>query len=646
MNGKKPTIALFLCKCGTNIADMVDYDQVAARFASQAVIEKHDLYCSPAGKKAMEESLKKNNPDMVVVAACSPKTHEKTFRDVSAAVGINMAKVHMANIREQAAWVTADKKEATQKAIELINGAISRIRLHEELQARSMECRTDVVVIGGGIAGIEAALMAANAGRKVTLFEKEISLGGSVIKMEEVAPNMECAPCLLAPRISAIRDNKNITVIANAEVTDVLGFFGNFTVKARKKARYVKNSCIGCEACFEVCPVDVISDFHHGLGTKKAVYTLFPGSLPATAIIDKNKCLHFVDGSCDACVAACPFQSIDFNDTDSLVEISAGAVIIATGAGNAVPKLPPALGYKKFKDVHTLMEFERIGSSNGPYGGDFHCADGRPVKSLAVVHCAGSLTKEGLPYCSGICCMTGMKAGEALRKKIPDALVVNIHDRLTLPGPEAETFYSHQIKEGTQFIKSSGLSKIKVEQENDKLQVSGPDFKPVTVDMVVLATGSAPCDDMAALTTILNTDTNENGFFKPDHQILHATGTSIDGIYAAGACASPCDIPTAITRAQAAAGDIVSRLVPGRKIDLEAMTSCIDEKLCAGCKMCIALCPYKAVTFDKEKRISVINEAICRGCGTCVAGCPGKAAGAKHYTKEQIFAEVGGIIHA
>jgi heterodisulfide reductase subunit A len=164
--------------------------------------------------------------------------------------------------------------------------------------------------------------------------------------------------------------------------------------------------------------------------------------------------------------------------------------------------------------------------------------------------------------------------------------------------------------------------------------------------MVVLATGSAPCDDMAALTTILNTDTNENGFFKPDHQILHATGTSIDGIYAAGACASPCDIPTAITRAQAAAGDIVSRLVPGRKIDLEAMTSCIDEKLCAGCKMCIALCPYKAVTFDKEKRISVINEAICRGCGTCVAGCPGKAAGAKHYTKEQIFAEVGGIIHA
>jgi len=646
MKGKKPTVALFLCKCGTNIADMIDMDVVAKRFAEAATIETHELFCSPAGKKFMTESLKKSKPDIVVVAACSPKTHEKTFRDIAAAAEINLAKVQMANIREQDAWVTADKNEATKKAIALINGAIERSMFHEELQPRFMECLTDIVVIGGGIAGIEAALMAAAAGRKVTIIEKEISLGGNVIKMEEVAPKMECAPCLLAPRIAAVRDNPNITVIANADVTDVLGFFGNFNVKVRQKARYVKNTCIGCEACFEVCPVESPSAFHCGLGNKKAVYTLFPGSLPAAAIIDKKQCKHFIDGSCNACAAACPFQAIDFEDHDRQLEIAAGAVIVATGSATVgASVLPKRLGYKKFSDVYTLSEFERIASSNGPYGGSIHCVDGRPVTSLAVIHCAGSLTKDGIPYCSGICCATALKAGEMLRKKQPDAKVFNIHDRLTFPGRETESFFERQIEEGTRFLKTNDLQGVTISQKGNTLVVSGAGFEPVSADMVVLATPVVPCVGMEGLSAMLNTETSESGFFKPDHQILHATGTSIDGIYAAGSCASPCDIPTAITRAQAAAGDAIARLMPGRKIELEVMTTCIDEHLCSGCKLCISLCPYKAITFDKEKRQSFVNEAICRGCGTCVAGCPGGAARAKHFTDQQLIAEMEGVLH-
>ena len=396
MGEKKLNVALFLCKCGANIADFVDLKEVEAAFNGNGktmLVETYDLLCSPAGKKSMRESLLKSKPDVVVVAACSPKMHEKTFQAVLTDAGMNMAKIQMANVREQCAWVTANKKAAIKRSV-----------LHDDLDRRSMECLTDIVIIGGGIAGIEAALMAANAGRKVTIIEKEMSLGGSVIKTEEVAPNMECAPCLLAPRLSAIRDNKNIRVISNAVVTDVLGFFGNFKIKAKRHARYVKDNCIGCEACFEVCPVTMKNDFHLGLGTKKAITTLFAGSVPAAAFIDIGNCQHFTDGKCgDACVAACPFQSIDFEDKEEEIEVAAGAVIMATGYGTFDPSGIAELGFGQIDNVYTMPQFERIASSNGPYGGEIKLKNGQLPKSAAIIHCAGSLVENGIPYCSGIC---------------------------------------------------------------------------------------------------------------------------------------------------------------------------------------------------------------------------------------------------
>ena len=648
MSEKKPNVALFLCKCGANIAEFIDLKEVEARFSGGGktmFVETQDLLCSPAGKKNMRKALLNNKPDVVVIAACSPKMHEKTFQGVVADAGINMAKMQMANIREQSAWVTADKKEATLKAIALINAAFERSVLHDDLHPRTMECLTDLVIIGGGIAGIEAALMAASAGRKVTIVEKEISLGGSVIKTEEVAPAMECAPCLLAPRLSAIRDNKNIRVISNASVTDVLGFLGNFKVKVRRMARYVKDSCIGCEACFEVCPVTMKSGFHLGLGTKKAVSTLFAGSVPAAAAIDKAACLHFIDGSCNACATVCPFQSIDFDDQDEDIEVTAGAVIVATGYGTARASDIPGLGSGKIDNVYSMPEFERIAGSNGPYGGEIRLKNGKPPRSMAVIHCAGSLSDSGVSYCSGICCMTAAKAGELLHKKTPDARIFSVHDRLVFNGPQQHAFYEKQIEEGTHYVKTAQLRSICLAQKDDGIEVSAGDFQPMTVDMVVLSTGITPPEGTDALARILNADLNEAGFFKADHPILRAIGSSIDGVYLAGCCASPCDVATAITRAQAAAGDAIAKLVPGRKIELEVMTSTIDETKCAGCKLCIAVCPYKAITFDAQKKISVINEAICRGCGTCAATCPGDAARAYHFTNQQIMAEIGGLLH-
>lgn len=639
---------LFLCRCGANIADFVDLPQLeswAKERGDLCFVETHDLLCSPAGKTFVEDTIRAHSPDTVVVAACSPKMHEKTFGDAAQNAGLNMARVAMANVREQCAWVTADKAQATRKAQSLIAAGIARAARQEDLEPRFMECLTDLVVIGGGIAGMEAALAGANAGRTVTIIEREISLGGSLIKTEEVAPAMECSPCLLAPRLAQIKEHPNIRVVTQAEVTDVIGFYGNFTVRARRKARYVKESCIGCEMCFEVCPASVTSAFHLGLGQHKAVYTAFPGSVPAAAAIDRSACLHFTDQSCDACVSVCPFGSIDFEDQDEDLEFKAGAVIVATGYDTVDPTGIGRLGFGVIDDVYDMPQFERIASSNGPYGGEIRLRDGRTPGSLAVIHCVGSLCADGLPYCSGICCTLAAKAGELFRKKIPGATVTSIHDRLVFDGPAANRFFRRQIEEGTKFLRVWDLCSVSVERTPQGLRVSANGMEPITVDMVVLATGMIAHPTNAALAGLCNTEVDAFGFLKPDHGVLHATGTTIDGIYAAGCVSSPCDSATAVSRAHAAVGHALSRLVPGRQIELEVLTCSIDAERCAGCKLCVAVCPYKAIAYDREKAVSVITEAICRGCGTCAATCPAGAASAKHFTDTQIYAELGGVLH-
>ena len=387
------------------------------------------------------------------------------------------------------------------------------------------------------------------------------------------------------------------------------------------------------------------SAFHLGLGQHKAVYTAFPGSVPAAAAIDRDACLHFTDGSCDACVGACPFNSIDFAERDEDLEIRAGAVIVATGHDTVDPSGIGRLGFGTIDDVYVMPQFERIASSNGPYGGEIRLRDGRKPESLAVVHCVGSLCEDGLPYCSGVCCMLAAKAGELFRKKVPGATVTSIHDRLVFDGPAAGAFLRRQVEEGTRFVRVADLSSVSVERTPQGIRVSAQGMAPVTVDMVVLATGLIAHSTSTALAGLCNTEVDEFGFLKPDHGVLHATGTTIDGIYAAGCASSPCDSATAVSRAHAAAGHALSRLVPGRRIELEVLTSAIDAERCAGCRMCIAVCPYKAIAYDPEKAVSAVTEAICRGCGTCVATCPGGAASAKHFTDTQIYAELGGVLH-
>jgi heterodisulfide reductase subunit A2 len=640
---------LFLCRCGTNVADFVDLEAVQAWAQEEAHADHvciHDYLCAPAGKAFIETTLKEQGSRRAVMAACSPKLHQKTFEECGGNAGLNPAQVSMANIREQCAWVTPDKEKAKIKARQLIRAALDRSALHLDLPRQRMECNTDFVVIGGGIAGIEAALQAAEAGRKVTIFEKEISLGGEMIKVEELAPSGECSPCLLAPRLSEVRENPNITVITGATVTDVIGFFGNFTVKARKKARYVTDDCIGCEACFEPCPVEVQSTFHLGMGTHKAIHTLFPGSVPAAAAIEREHCLKLNGIECEACVENCPFGALDFAQTDETVEVQCGAVVVAVGAEVHVPSDLARLGLDGKSDIYTYAEFERLTCSNGPTQASLVKRDGTAPSRIAVLHCAGSLCADGLAYCSGVCCTNALMVGDTVRKQLPEAIVTNIHDRLMLPGRDAEAFLLHQTSEGTRMIECRELDKVRIEpQASGEIVILVPGRDALTVDMVVLSTGFVAGQRARELSVLINAEQDSHGFLRSDHPILNITGSVIDGVSLAGSCLQPSHAPQSITSAQAAVGRSLSRLVPGRTIELETMVSRIDAAHCAGCKMCVATCPYKAIGFDRETRKSKVNEAVCRGCGTCAATCPGNAITAVHFTNEQLIAEVKGVLH-
>ncbi|MBN1412948.1 MAG: CoB--CoM heterodisulfide reductase iron-sulfur subunit A family protein [Spirochaetales bacterium] len=647
-DNKSEKTILFLCKCGTNIAGSIDFDRIKKWVKSYGgidIIATGNLLCSPKEKEKFSQILRTKKPDQVIIAACTPKLHEKTFQELAEKEGVNPGRIRFANIREQCAWVVKDREKATEKAIHLIRAAIRRSRFSEDLFRKTMKVNTDILIIGGGIAGIQAARALARSGRKVYLVEREISIGGFLIKCEEVAPNMECAPCMLSPLLAEIRDSASIEVFAPAMVEEVVGFFGNFKARIRQRARYVENTCMACEECFEVCPVSVTSKYHHNLGNRKAVYTLFAGSVPGAAAIDRNACLHFKDGSCDACVAACPYQSINFEQEDSVKEVEVGAVIVATGFSSPDLSAYPELGYGAVENVLSTGDFERLASTNGPTEGEIKLKSGETPGSAVVIHCAGSLMQEGLPYCSTTCCTAALKVGELLRKQNSEARVVNIHGDLVFNKPGEQKFFEKQKEEGTIFIRSQDLKAIKITTaDSGKILVEGKDFDRIESDMVVLASGMKPAKGTGALSELLNLSLDDLGYIVYDHEVLQQTRSSLDGIYLAGCALMTCNASTAVTQSVSASGDIMSRLVPGNEIELEMMTAVIDPELCSGCKLCISVCPFKAIVYNKEKKVSEVMEAICRGCGTCSAACPNGASTARNFTNHQILAEIGGLL--
>ena len=666
----KPTsqnirIGFYVCHCGSNIAAMVDCPAVAkfVETLPNVVLSRDYKYmCSDPGQELIQKDIAEFKLNRIVVASCSPLLHEHTFRGAVEAGGLNPFFFHMVNIREHDSWVHTDKGEATEKAKELAHAAIMRVAMHKALEVKKVPVHPDVLVVGGGIAGIHAAMTLANAGKKVFLVEREPSIGGHMAKFDKTFPTLDCAACILTPKMSAVGTHPNITLLSYSEVTKLDGYVGNYTVTVKRKPRYiVEDKCTGCQECIANCVYKepkFRDEFNEGLGKRKPVYIPFPQATPQVVAIDPKTCLNFRNGELTnkckkSCVTACgEKQAIDFTQTETFMDIKVGTVIVTTGFQTFDAKKMPQYGYGRYPNVYTSLEIERLVNSSGPTGGHVVMRDGKEPKSIGIIHCVGSRDKKTNRWCSRVCCMYSLKLAHLL-KEHTGAEIYNFYIDMRTPGKGYEEFYDKLLDEGVHFIRGrvgevTDWAMSKEEMEQGKLIIRVEDtlagyVRRIPFDMVVLATGLEPHTDSQDVRRMFNMSCGTEGFFLERHPKLAPVSTFTEGIFIAGCCQGPRDIPDTVAQAGAAAAEALALIDKGY-IEQEPNTAFIIEDECCGCKSCIPLCPYTAITFDAIKKKAVINEALCKGCGTCVAACPSGTIVQNLFDDEEIFSEIEGVL--
>jgi heterodisulfide reductase subunit A len=648
-------IAIYLCKCGGNVSDRLDLAAVQARLAGEGLHFKElNFPCSEDGQATIVDDLRARKPDRVIIVGCSPREHENTFRAVLTRAGMNPYLMQIVNVREHVAWVVADKARATEKAILYLRAAIARVKLQEPLEKRSLDVNLTTLVIGAGPAGLRAALTLAEAGRKVILVEKGPIIGGLPVLYEEVFPNLECGPCVLEPLMAEVLQGPytdRIELLTLSQVTEVLGFYGNFSVKIHRQPRYVNTrTCIGCSMCLPGCPASAPDAFTFGLSERKAIAFAFVGGLPNAPFIDPQACIRLKAGQdCNACRSSCPIEgTINFDDSPQELERNVGAIVVAAGGGlYDCPNLPE-LGFGSVPNVVHSLQFERLLSTNGPSAGRLVTKDGSPVKRVAIIHCVGSLDSCHKRYCSAVCCSYAFKFGHLVQKRAPGANVTHYFKTLCLPGKHEHKLYEHARHDPhTKLVQYSDISHVKVHaglSGAKSVEVGVADSHSTEFDLVVLCPAIVPGADAGKLAKLLDISADREGFFEERHGMVEASKAKVRGVYLAGTCRAPMNIQQAASEGAAAAGNILAALVEGRKLEIEPVVASVDAQRCSGCLCCIPVCPYKAIRHDPVKDVAEVNAVLCTGCGTCVASCPIEAIKGAHFTKEQIMAELKGIL--
>ena len=657
-SSRAPRIGVYVCHCGINIAGKVDVSDVAefAKDLPNVVVSRdYKFMCSDPGQELIQQDIREQKLDRIVVASCSPLMHEATFRRATAAGGLNPFYFQMANIREQVSWVTLDKAAATEKAKALLAAAVRRVTLNESLEKSHVPVHPDVLVVGGGIAGIHAALTMADAGKKVYLVEREPTIGGHMALFDKTFPTLDCAACILTPKMSLVRGHRNITMWTYSEMENVEGYVGNFTVKVRRKARYVhEDLCVGCNACVEACVFKegkFSDEFNQGMSKRKPVYMAFPQATPYVVQIDPKSCLHFRTGKCkQSCAAACERDAIDFAQQDEIQEIQVGAIILATGFQAFDATRLPQYGYGKYDNVYTSLEVERLVNASGPTGGEVVMRNGQKPTSVGIIHCVGSRDAKTHKYCSRVCCMYSLKLAHLVKERT-GAEVYNFYIDMRTPGKGYEEFYDKLLEEEVHFIRGRAAEVsdwTMTKAEEGKLVIRAEDtmigvVRRIPVDMVILSVGLEARKDADDVRRLFNISCSHEGWFLERHPKLAPVSTFTDGIFLAGACQGPKDIPDTVAQAGAACAEALALIDRGH-VELEPNTAFIEEAECSGCKTCINMCPYSAITADLEKGVAVINAALCKGCGTCVAACPSGAAQQHLFTDEQVYEEIEGVL--
>jgi len=649
-------VGVYVCHCGSNIAGKVDVEGVsrwAANLESVAVSREYKFMCSSLGQEMIENDIVSEGLTRVVVAACSPHLHEKTFRKACANAGLNPYLCQMASIREQVSWVTKDNQVATQKAKAMIAAAVRRVQLHEELEPNEVPVNPNTLVVGAGIAGIQASLELAEAGHPVYLVEREPSIGGHMAQFDKTFPTLDCSACILTPKMSDVGTHPNINMLTYSEVEEISGFVGNFHVRLRKKARYVnEDDCTGCGICIEKCPKKVVDeDFEVGVGYRKSIYRPFPQAVPKFPVIDTASCIYFERGTCKACEKFCPTGAINFEQQDTYIDLDVGNVILATGYDLFDARRIPQYGYTRLANVFTSLEFERLCNAAGPTEGKIVLRDGvTEPKSVAIIHCVGSRDKRYNPYCSAVCCMSALKFGHLVMEKT-NAEVYSFYIDMRPLHKGYEEFYDRLLEEGMHFIRGRVAEVTDAARrpgEEGKLIIQVEDTllgrqRRIPVDMVVLMSALEPRGDAKDVALKFGISCSMAGWFTERHPKLDPVATMTDGIFIAGTCQGPKDIPDSVSQGAAASARVQGMITAGT-VEIEPIVATIHEEKCSGCRICNNLCPFNAIDYLEDKGVSYINAALCKGCGTCVAACPAQAITGAHFSNEQIIAELEGLL--
>jgi len=650
-------VGVYVCHCGSNIAGKVDVEDVA-KWAGEhvkdvAVSRDYKFMCSSLGQKMIEDDIRQQGLTRVVVAACSPHLHEKTFRRACSNAGLNPYLLEMTNIREHCSWVHKDKAAATEKARALVAAATERVKFQEPLEPKYVDVNPATLVVGGGIAGLQATLELADAGYRVYLVERLPSIGGHMAQFDKTFPTLDCSACILTPKMSEVGQHENVTLLTYSELEEVTGSVGNFKVKIRKKARRVDyDACTGCGVCVEKCPRKVLdTEFEAGMGNRKAIYMPFPQAVPRIPVIDTESCIWFERQKCRACEKLCPTDAIKFDQEDEIVEVEVGNIIIATGWKPFDSKKIPQYGYGRLANVYTSLEFERLCNAAGPTNGKIVLRDGKTEpKSVAIIHCVGSRDDRHNPYCSGICCMAALKFGHLVLEKT-NAEVTSFYIDMRTNQKNYEEFYQRLLGEGMRFVRgkvSEVTDASRMPSEQGKLIVQCEDTligrqQRYPVDMVILMGALEPQADARELGLKCGISCSMEGWYTERHPKLDPVATMTDGVFVAGTCQGPKDIPASVAQGAAAAARVSAMITKG-KVMIEPVVATIDEEACSGCRICNNLCPYNAIEYDAAREVSHVITALCKGCGTCVSACPAGVITGAHFNNKQIFAEIQGAL--
>lgn len=646
-------VGVYVCHCGKNIAGVIDVGRVVEevkKLNEVTIARDYTFMCSKIGQKLIIDDIRDGKIDRVVVAACSPTMHEETFMRTLEEAGLNRYLFEMANIREQCSWVHQDNYEgATEKAIDLIKAAVKKVALYEPLDRRKLPVVKRAMVIGGGIAGIRAALDIADAGIEVYLVEKSPSIGGKMAQLDKTFPTLDCSLCILTPLMNEVSKHNNIKILTNSEIIDVEGRVGSFHAKIRKHPRYVDlENCVACGMCSEKCPVKNIPDeFNCGLSFRRAIYKPFPQAIPNAYIIDPNHCLKLTKGICGICEKVCPAKAINYDDKEEEIDVEVGAIVIATGYETLDPKIISEYGYGKDRNIITGLEFERIYSADGPTKGDIiRLSDNKEPNEVAIILCAGSRDERYLPYCCNIGCMAGLKHAYYIASTNPNTKIYIFYTDIRTSNKGYEEFYK-RIREmsNVYFIRGKPME-IRREEGRLVFEVFDMNLNELykfKVDMVILEVGLTPNPSTNDLASKLKIPRSIDGFLLEAHPKLKPVDTSTRGIHICGCAQGLKDIPSSIAQASATAAQVI-KLLMKREVEAEAYIAEVIEEKCSGCGICVSTCPYNAIKINKEKMVAEISSGSCMGCGICTSACPTKAIIQKHFTDEIINAAINALL--